>query len=209
MAVRQFPESQHPLVQALSGLSDQALVQQFQQCPHEGRFFTALFCRYGALAYILIGQMAQAELQVDYLFAKIWRNIFFELTYLDLGQTSENFSLQTWIFNKIALCINQDDVVPVESIQYNLIDAPPPLWCYLQLALDQLPPLSRLVLTLSQTFRWSNSRIVAFLQAEGETMARETLNIAIENAQAELIMLLPADIKAIYLNVQMATPETV
>jgi hypothetical protein len=202
MSVPEFLEAQHPLVQALNDDSDRHLVRQFQQKPSEGRFFTAIFCRYSGLTYVLIRNMARAALQSDYLFARVWRNIFFELTYLDLGETdgaiTDDFSLQTWIFNKAALCVNQEEAPSIESVQYALSVAPPPLWCYLQTALDQLPTLHRLVLVLSGTFHWSESRILGFLEAEGQPTSQETLANTQAEAYQRFIASIPEDIQTIY-----------
>jgi hypothetical protein len=207
MRVPEFPEAQHSLIQALSARSDRELVYGFQQHREEGRFFIAIFCRYAGLSYVLIRNMARAALQTDYLFARVWRNIFFELTYLETGEPSDgadDFSLQTWIFNKTALCINQEEAPSIESVQYALDIASPPLWCYLQVALDHLPPLQRLVLVLSQTFHWSDARIAGFLQSEGESIEREALSHIKVEAYEVLTQTLPEDIKAIYFSSQSA-----
>jgi hypothetical protein len=192
MSVPEFLEAQHPLVQACLNQSDRELVYGFQQHRDEGKYFAAIFCRYGGLSYVLIRNMARAALQTDYLFARIWRNIFFELTYLDPGQPddmlADDFSLQTWIFNKTALCINI---------------ASPPLWCYLQLALDRLPPLHRLVLVLSQTFHWSDHRIFGFLDSEGKGVSRETVPQLRSEAYQSLYETLPEDIQTIYLHAEI------
>jgi hypothetical protein len=202
MSIPEFLEAQHPLVQALSDDSDHHLVRQFQQNPDEGKYFTAIFCRYSELTYVLIRNMARAALQTDYLFARVWRNIFFELTYLDVGELDEaiadEFSLQTWIFNKAALCVNQEEAPSIESVQYALSVASPPLWCYLQTALDRLPALHRLVLVLSGTFHWSESRILGFLEAEGQTMSQATLDQTRSEAYQRFIESIPEDIQAIY-----------
>ncbi|MGB8698073.1 MAG: sigma-70 family RNA polymerase sigma factor [Thermosynechococcaceae cyanobacterium] len=205
MSVPEFFEARHPLVQALSSQSDRELVYGFQQHRDQGKYFTAIFCRYAGLSYVLIRNMARAALQADYLFAKVWRNIFFELTYLDPGvpdtaSGADNFSLQTWIFNKTALCINQEEAPAIESIQYTLDVAPPPLWCYLQLSLDRLPALHRLILVLSQTFHWSESRIVGFLDAEGESIPRDSIPQMKTEAYQQLLETLPDDIRCIYFN---------
>jgi hypothetical protein len=207
MRVPEFPEAQHPLIQALSAHSDRELVYGFQQHPEEGQFFVAIFCRYAGLSYVLIRNMARAALQTDYLFARVWRNIFFELTYLDSGESpdgADDFSLQTWIFNKTALCINQEEAPSIESVQYALDIASPPLWCYLQIALDHVPPLPRLVLVLSQTFHWSDTRIAGFLQSEGDLVEREALSQIKAEAYAALTRTLPEDIKTIYFGSQSA-----
>jgi hypothetical protein len=207
MRVPEFPEAQHPLIQALSSQSDRELVCGFQQHQEKGQFFVAIFCRYAGLSYVLIRNMARAALQTDYLFARVWRNIFFELTYLDAGESpdgADDFSLQTWIFNKTALCINQEEAPSIESVQYALDIASPPLWCYLQIALDHVPPLQRLVLVLSQTFHWSDIRIAGFLQSEGESIEREALPQIKAEAYEVLTQTLPEDIKTIYFMPQSA-----
>jgi hypothetical protein len=202
MSVPEFLEAQHPLVQVLCNEGDRSLVHSFQQNPHEGKYFTAIFCRYSGLTYVLIRNMARAALQTDYLFARVWRNIFFELTYLDIGELDptivDEFSLQTWIFNKAALCVNQEEAPSIESVQYALSVASPPLWCYLQMALDQLPALHRLVLVLSQTFHWSESRIMGFLEAEGQSLDQQTVAETQAEAYQRLIESLPQDIQSIY-----------
>jgi hypothetical protein len=202
MSIPEFLEAQHPLIQALSDDSDRDLVRQFQQNPESGKYFTAIFCRYSELTYVLIRNMARAALQTDYLFAKVWRNIFFELTYLDVGEAdgaiADEFSLQTWIFNKAALCVNQEEAPSIESVQYALSVASPPLWCYLQTALDRLPALHRLVLVLSGTFHWSESRILGFLESEGQTMSQTTLEQTRSEAYQSLIEFIPEDIQSIY-----------
>jgi hypothetical protein len=202
MSIPEFLEDQHPLVQALSDDSDRHLVRQFQQNPDEGKYFTAIFCRYSELTYVLIRNMARAALQTDYLFARVWRNIFFELTYLDVGESDEaiadEFSLQTWIFNKAALCVNQEEAPSIETVQYALSVASPPLWCYLQTALDRLPALHRLVLVLSGTFHWSEARILGFLEAEGQTIGQATLDQTRSEAYQRFMESIPEDIQVIY-----------
>jgi hypothetical protein len=214
MSVPEFLEAQHPLVQALGNDSDRTLVRQFQQNPKDGKYFTAIFCRYSGLTYVLIRNMARAALQSDYLFARVWRNIFFELSYLDAGETdgaiADDFSLQTWIFNKAALCVNQEEAPSIESVQYALKVAPPPLWCYLQTALDQLPTLHRLVMVLSQTFHWSESRILGFLEAEGQAISPEILAQTQSEAYERFIAAIPADIQTIYFDAPLLqAPENV
>jgi hypothetical protein len=202
MSIPEFLEAQHPLIQVLSEDSDRHLVRQFQQNPEDGKYFTAIFCRYSELTYVLIRNMARAALQTDYLFARVWRNIFFELTYLDVGDSdgaiADEFSLQTWIFNKAALCVNQEEAPSIESVQYALSVAPPPLWCYLQTALDRLPALHRLVLVLSRTFHWSESRILGFLEAEGQTMGQAMLVQTLSEAYQRFMESIPEDIQVIY-----------
>lgn len=207
MKLPDFPESNHPLVLSLQDYSDQELVQGFQQHPDEGKYFIALFCRFGAMSYSLLRNMARSHLQVDYLFARVWRNIFYELNHLvmETGGGGPNFSLQAWITNKVAACITEDQLPAVETIQYTLSTAPPPLWCYIQIALDHVPPLPRLVLVLSQTFRWQDPRIEAVLQAEGKNITPEDINQYRQEAYQALQAALPQDIQEVYFSTSSQT----
>jgi hypothetical protein len=200
MKLPEFSEANHPLVRAYLEQSDLDLTQGFQAHPEQGRYFVAIFCRYGVLTYALLRNKAKVSMQVDYLFAQMWRNIFYELRHLhiDPSSTPDDFSLQTWVVNKMALCINQDQVPAIETIQYSLAAASPPLWCYLQMALEDLPPLSRLLLTLSQVFHWQETRIAAVLQAEGEEIDIEQIQPKLHYAYQCLQEALPEDIRAIY-----------
>lgn len=109
------------------------------------------------------------------------------------------FSLQNWLINITALCINQAVLPPVESIHYALSEASPPLWCYIELALDRLHPTQRLIIVMAQTFRWSETRIAAYLQAEGERVTPAQVRSRLRRAHQELEAALPADIQEIYL----------
>lgn len=200
MKLPDFPEANHPLVLPLQNCSDQELVQGFQHHADEGKYFTALFCRFGAMSYSLLRNMARSPLQVDYLFARVWRNIFYELNHLVMETAGPSFSLQAWILNKVAACITDDHLPAIETIQYTLSAAPPPLWCYVQIALDQLPPLPRLILVLSQTFQWQDHRIVAVLQAEGQNITLNEISQYLQEAYQALQDSLPQDIQEIYLS---------
>ncbi|WP_299410791.1 sigma-70 family RNA polymerase sigma factor [Acaryochloris sp. IP29b_bin.148] len=200
MKLPDFPESHHPLVRSLQEYSDPELIHRFQQHPDEGKYFTALFCRFGAMSYSLLRNMARSPLQVDYLFARVWRNIFYELNHLATETGGPSFSMQAWVLNKVAACITQDQLPAIETIQYTLTTAPPPLWCYLQNALDQLSPLPRLILVLSQTFHWQDHRIMAVLQAEGEEITPDEIAQHLQEAYQSLQAALPEDIQDIYLN---------
>jgi hypothetical protein len=199
-----FPECNHELVTSLSQLSDRDLLQAFRQQPESGRYFTALFCRYSTLVFTLIRHSAKSPVQADYLFALTWRHVLHELNGLELtadGKDPEGkpFSLQSWLINLTALCINQAELPEAESIHYALQEAPPPLWCYVERSLDQISAVERLMVVMAQTFRWSDTRIAAYLQAEGESMTpaqvRQQLQVAYQNLEAAL----PEDIRAIYL----------
>lgn len=201
-----FPEADHHLVQSLQHLSDRDLVSQFQRHPEAGRYFTAIFCRYSPMVYTLIRHSARSPVQADYLFALTWRHILHELNGFDCptAEATEDsqkpFTLQNWLINVTALCINQAVIPEVESIHYSLAQASPPFWCYLEQALDRLPPLERLVLVMALTFRWSEARIVAYLRAEGEQLSAAEVRQTLDRAYQRLEEALPEDIRIIYLN---------
>ncbi len=206
VTIPHFPEADHHLVQSLQHLSDRDLVSQFQRHPEAGRYFTAIFCRYSPMVYSLIRHSARSPVQADYLFALTWRHILHELNGLacPTAEATEDsqrpFTLQNWLINVTALCINQAVIPEVESIHYSLAQASPPFWCYLEQALDRLPPLERLVLVMALTFRWSEARIVAYLRAEGEQLSAAEVRQTLDRAYQRLEEALPEDIRIIYLN---------
>ena len=211
-----FPECDHALVQSLQHLSDQELVNLFQHHGDAGKYFTAIFCRYSPMVYSLIRHSARSPVQGEYLFALTWRHILHELGGIDCppsessdtlsgdtpagDNTPKPFTLQNWLINVTALCINQAVIPEVESIHYALANASPPLWCYVEQALDRLPPLERLVLVMALTFRWSEARIVAYLRAEGEQLSTADVRQILGQAYQRLEEALPEDIQAIYLD---------
>lgn len=213
MLIPQFPESRHPLIQSLLRHSDQDLVALYQRHPEMGRYFTAIFCRYSPVVYTLIRHSARSPVQADYLFALTWRHIFYELRGLNLYATTPNgqaITLQNWIINVTALCINQADLPPVEAIQYSLPAASPPLWCYVEQALDRLPPTLRLMVVMVQVFHWSETRVSAYLQAEGERFSPAEVRLKLQEGYRLLETELPDDIRTIYLGTDpIATPEAV
>lgn len=220
MQIPTFPECDHELVKALIHQSDYALVDSLQRSPTEGKYFTALFCRYSPVVYSLIRHSARSPVQADYLFALTWRHILNELSGIDLApfnpnmeasadQPSEDsaepkassaeFSLQGWLINLTAAHINQVEMPDVESIHYVLADAPPPLWCYTERALDGLSPKHRLMVLMAQTFEWSDTRISAYLQAEGDQLSPQDVQAELQVAYQSLERAIPADMRTIYL----------
>lgn len=107
-------------------------------------------------------------------------------------------SLQSWLINITAVCINHAKLPPVESIHYSLKDASPPLWCYLEQALNRLSPDQRFAVLMAQTFRWRESRIAAYLQAEGEAIAPPAVAQLLQSGYQQLQNLIPQDIREIY-----------
>ena len=152
----------------------------------------------------LIQHSVRSPVQADYLLAQTWQNIFYELRGLDLRGESDpetgDTTLQNWLINVTAININQAEIPPVESIRYSLEMAPPPLWCYVRQVLDQLEPLLRLILLMFETFHWSETRIAAYLQAEGETISHQEVKSLLKQGYHNLNTNLPEDIKAIYFN---------
>jgi hypothetical protein len=204
-----FSESNHPIVKSLFHQSDRELLTLFQRYPEQGKYFMAIFCRYSPIVFTLIRHSARSPVQADYLFSLTWRHIFYELGGLDLriDPNPESNSFQNWLINQTAICINQADLPPVESIHYNLQAAPPPLWCYLEQALEQLPPTSRLMVVMAQTFHWSETRIAAYLQAEGEEISPAQVRTQLQNGYQLLEAALPEDIREIYLGKEATYPE--
>jgi hypothetical protein len=197
-----FPEANHPLVKSLFHHSDHELLTLFQRYPDSGKYFTVIFCRYSPIVYTLIRHSARSPVQADYLFALIWRHIYYELGGLDLksGATGQGaLTMQNWLINITAFCINEIKLPPTEAIHYSLKDTSPPLWCYVEQALEQLPPMSRLIVLMAQTFHWSETRIAAYLQAEGEQISPSEVASSLQESYQMLEDKLPADIRAIYL----------
>ncbi|MBC1241178.1 sigma-70 family RNA polymerase sigma factor [Nostoc sp. 2RC] len=202
MQIPSFPEANHPLVKSLFHHSDDELLALFQQYPDAGKYFTVIFCRYSPIVYTLIRHSARSPVQADYLFALTWRHIYYELGGLNLSggaSAQEALTMQNWLINMTAFCINEIKVPPTEAIHYSLEATSPPLWCYVEQALDQLPPILRLIVLMSQTFHWSDTRIAAYLQAEGEAIAPNEVANFLQEGYRMLEDKLPTDIRAIYL----------
>ncbi|MCC5626628.1 RNA polymerase sigma factor [Nostoc sp. CHAB 5715] len=201
MQIPHFPEANHPLVKSLFHHSDNELLTLFQSNPDAGKYFTVIFCRYSPLVYTLIRHSARSPVQADYLFALTWRHIYYELGGLNLTAPElgkEALTMQNWLINMTAFCINEIKVPPTEAIHYSLQATSPPLWCYVQQALDQLPPVLRLIVLMAQTFHWSETRIAAYLQAEGEAIAPNEVANLLQEGYRMLEDKLPTDIRAIY-----------
>lgn len=208
MQIPSFPECNHAIVQQLGHLSDRELLEHFKAEPEAGRYFTTIFCRYSPVVFSLITHSARSPVQAEYLFALTWRHILNELGGLELptdqaeqgeDKPERSLSLQSWLINVTALCINQATLPDVEEIHYSLSQASPPLWCYVERALDRLDPLERLILVMAQTFRWSDTRISAYLQAEGERISPAEVSVRLRQAAQSLESALPEDIRALYL----------
>jgi hypothetical protein len=194
-----MPEAVHPLVQPWLHKSDQDLVDLIHQHPDQGRYFTALFCRYAAFVYTLLNHHARTSLQVDYIFARTWRRIFLGLTQPNPMPDIPNHDLIGWISEQASATILQEPLPSIEDIQYSLAAAPPPLWCYLEAALEQMPAETRLIIVMAQTFHWSTDRILAYFEAEGEHVSLHEIQTQLEKGYDLLEEILPEDISEIYL----------
>ncbi|MBN3938626.1 MAG: sigma-70 family RNA polymerase sigma factor [Nostoc sp.] len=207
MQIPHFPEANHPLVKSLFHHSDHELLTLFQRYPDAGKYFTVIFCRYSPIVYTLIRHSARSPVQADYLFALTWRHIYYELGGLNLTESEsgeEALTMQNWLINMTAFCINEIKLPPTEAIHYSLQATSPPLWCYVQQALDQLPPVLRLIVLMAQTFHWSETRIAAYLQAEGEAIAPKEVANFLQEGYRMLEDKLPTDIRAIYFGEDLA-----
>lgn len=207
MQIPHFPESNHPIIKSLFHHSDQELLTLFQRHREQGKYFTAIFCRYSPIVYTLIRHSARSPVQAEYLFSLTWRHIYYELGGLDLrdGNLLGTNSFQGWLINMTAICINSASLPPIESIHYDLKAAPPPFWCYLEQALGELPPVLRLMVVMEQTFNWSETRISAYLQAEGESIAPAQVRNKLQDGYRLLQAGLPKDIRIIYLGEEINT----
>ncbi len=206
-------ESNHPLISALNHCSDQDLLTLFQRHPDRGQYFVMIFCRYSPIVHTLIRHSVRSPVQADYLFAITWRHVFNELGGLDLrdGLPAGAFptTLQNWLINMAAACINRVKLPLVESIQYSLQATSPPLRCYVERSLDQLEPVQRLIILMAQTFHWSETRISAYLQVEGELLSPSEVKQALVKAYQQLEKVLPEDISEIYLDRLPRQPERI
>ncbi|MEH2254807.1 sigma-70 family RNA polymerase sigma factor [Nostoc sp.] len=201
MQIPHFPEANHPLVKSLFHHSDHELLTLFQRYPDAGKYFTVIFCRYSPIVYTLIRHSARSPVQADYLFALTWRHIYYELGGLKLTESEsgeETLTMQNWLINMTAFCINEIKLPPTEAIHYSLQATSPPLWCYVEQALDQLPPVLRLIVLMAQTFHWSETRIAAYLQAEGEAITPNEVANFLQEGYRMLEDKLPTDIRTIY-----------
>ncbi|WP_156804884.1 hypothetical protein [Synechococcus sp. PCC 6312] len=208
-------EYTHPLVQPLLKLSDQALVESFQQQLQQGRYFVAIFARYAPLVYSVLSHHARSQVQIDFLYAKTWQTIFVSLHAVKFTEAGVLMAdedqapvptFRAWVLNQVAACVHSP-VPPIESISYTLQVASPPFWCYLEAALAYLPALTRLILVTTQTFHWNTERLIAFLEAEDQPITLGEISQHLQNGYQLLRDCLPGDVQTIYLS-QIAPART-
>jgi hypothetical protein len=199
LSIPTFPEAECEILQSLASYSDRELVSLHQLHPEQGKFFTALFCRYGAIVHSVVQHAVESQLQADYLFAIAWRQIFGELRQVKLSADPEATNWQNWLMDITGNTIERIEVPPLAQIRYEIDAAPPPLWCYLELALDRVPPLSRLIVVMTQSLKWNEQRISAYLQGEGQTISAQNIPDYLAEGYQQLTAAVPADIREIYL----------
>lgn len=208
MQLPDLPESYHPLIQALEAESDGALLQGFQTQADQGRYFVALFCRYGLFTYTLLIHAAPERTQTDYLFGHLWRALFGHLRQLDpqsLGSDSNGRpALQAWLVRATAQWLHDQTIPPPETIRYALPALPPPLWCYLEQALTDVPPHLRTLLIWSAVQQRPAEAIAAELSQANLKLSAVQITQLLEQGYQDLLTQLPEDIRAIYL--QPAAP---
>ena len=194
-----LPEAKHEIVESLARYSDRELISLHQRHPQEGKFFTALFCRYAPIVYSLVQQAAESPIQADYLLALVWKQIFQELQRVQINPEAASTIWQNWFVDLTGKALAQIDIPAPAQIRYSITDAPPPLWCYLQQGLDRLPPLLRSIVVMSHSLKLSEQRISAYLKGEGQDVSATDIPAYLAEGEGQLEAALPQDIRDIYL----------
>ena len=199
LSIPTFAEANHEILQSLANHTDRELVSLHQLHPEQGKFFTALFCRYGAIVHSVVQQAVESQLQADYLFAIAWRQIFAELGRVQLATDPEATNWQSWLMDITGGTIDLVEVPAPAQIRSTLTAAPPPLRCYLERGLDAIPPLSRLIVVMTQSLKWNEQRISAYLQGEGQKIPTADIPTYLAAGYQQLEAAVPRDIRDIYL----------
>lgn len=202
MEQNNFPEEKNNLIEPLLSYQDSDLLNLFQQNLEQGKYFVAIFCRHSPLIYTLISHSISSEPIVNYLFSIIWREIFQQLPELKLDELNldaELQSLSNWLIYITGVGIAKYESISSPSFDKNLPARYLPVKCYLEKSLEQLPPLYRLILVLSENFDWTSEQIVDYLQQQGEKMNILDLEAYLEEGYQMLLDNLPKDISFIYL----------
>jgi hypothetical protein len=205
LSIPTFPEANHEIVQSLDVYSDRDLVSLHQLHPEQGKFFTALFCRYGAIVHSVVQHAVKSQLQADYLFALAWRQIFEELDRVKLSADPAATNWQNWLIDIAGSTIDRIEIPPPDRIRYAVTAAPPPLRCYLERALDRIPALLRLIIVMTQSLKWQEQRICAYLQGEGQKITVDNISTYLAEGYQQLEAAVPEDIRDIYLRNQGET----
>jgi hypothetical protein len=199
LSIPTFPETNHEILLSLATYTDRELVSLHQLHPEQGKFFTALFCRYSSIVYSVVQHAVESAQQADYLFALAWREIFIELGRVKLSENLEATNWQNWTIDITGKTIDRVQVPLPAQIRYDLATAPLPLRCYLERGLDRLSPLVRLIVVMHQSLKWNEQRICAYLQGEGQTISADLIPTYLGQGYRQLAADLPEDIRHIYL----------
>jgi hypothetical protein len=201
LSIPTFPETNHEILRSLAHHSDHELITLHQTHPDQGKFFTALFCRYSSIVHSVIQNAAESQRQADYLFAIAWRQIFGEIGRVKLSTATEATNWQSWLIDITGSMIDRVEIPPATQIRYEIEAASPPLWCYLERGLDRLSPISRLIVVMTQSLKWNEQRISAYLQGEGQTVPAASIPQYLAEGYQQLESAVPQDIRDIYLGV--------
>jgi hypothetical protein len=199
LTIPTFPEADCETLRSLEMYSDRELISLHQLHPEQGKFFTAFFCRYGAIVHSIVQHAVESQIQADYVFAIAWRQIFEELGRVPLLTAPATTNWQNWSIDITGNTIARIEIPPADRIRYVLADAPPPLWCYLERGLNIISPLSRLIVVMTQSLKWNEHRISAYLQGEGQKIPAASIPNYLAQGYQELATVVPADIRDIYL----------
>ena len=200
LSIPTFPEAHREILRELNDYSDRDLVSLHQLHPEQGKFFTALFCRYGAIVHSVVQHAVESQTQADYLFAIAWRQIFEELDRVKLSTDPVATNWQNWLIDITGNTIDRIEIPPADRIRYDLEAASPPLRCYLERALDRIPPLSRLIVVMNQSLKWNEQKICAYLQGEGQQIPVASIPHYLTEGYQQLAAAVPEDIREIYLH---------
>lgn len=204
LSIPTFPEADREIIKSLAVYSDRELVSLHQLHPEQGKFFTALFCRYAAIVHSVVQQAVESQVQADYLFAMAWRQIFEELDRVKLS-APEATNWQSWTIDITGSTLDRTEVPPADRIRYSLAAAPPPLKYYLERALDRIPPLSRLIVVMNQNLKWNEQRICAYLQGEGQKIPAASIPAYLAEGYRQMEAAIPEDIRDLYLGRSAST----
>ena len=158
-----------------------------------------LFCRYAAIVHSVVQHAVESQVQADYLFAVAWKQIFEELDRVQLSANPEATNWQNWTIDITGSTLDRIEIPPADRIRYTLAAAPPPLKCYLERGLDRLPPLSRLIVVMTQNLKLNEQRICAYLQGEGQKIPVASIPDYLAEGYRQLAAAIPEDIRDLYL----------